>query len=664
MPGRASPQAALRRGCGRRLPSLALVALGATLCTTPISGVQQQAPLDIAGDWFLTPPARDGLELAPEGPIDLASPWGALELTPIGEIIQLSRIVPLPAGTAEWGVAIGPMAFGSYELRADGRLLGGDGALGGPPQRTRTNYFPVPPELTADGEIELTLSLNLWRWTHQVAGSRRPAVQGFLMGSQREMSLMATEAGSRVRLAALATLLFAVVSLLVGLYHLIFFASRTQERPYLWFGLGCICFAANAWIPSPWSQGALTNFEWVYRLTDASGHLAVFCFVPFLWAIMDLSITRSASIYRYSHLLLAAGVMIGPMGAVVGSTSIRLVWLLLFLVFSVGFLARLAWKGNPDARVLSAGVLLLALAEGGEYLRVTGFALPSFLPQLGFTALLMTMSAALAMRFSRAHAELDSLQLSLTERVEQRTAQLRAVTAEAEAASKAKSSLLLTLSHELREPLKSIVAFASIMKDSAEDVLDPRERDFAARIEGSGRYALRLVSDLLDMSRLETGRLRVESIETDLADLVTGICRDLEPSATARDVELIVDVPDSPLLTMTDPYRLKQVLINLIGNGIKFAPGGTVSTHVVADQGAPIAVEVRDTGVGISGTLIAEITHGLEGNAMTPTPREGAGIGLQIARELCELLDYRLTFSSAPGNGTVARIEMIQSDVP
>ncbi len=357
-----------------------------------------------------------------------------------------------------------------------------------------------------------------------------------------------------------------------------------------------------------------------------------------------------------THLVLAALVALVPVTWVLQTEGVRLLWLFPLLVAACGLLAWRGAKGHVEAQILLVGALALALGEAGEYLRLLGVAAPISLPHIGFSALLLAMAAALAYRFARAHEELDHLRAGLAERVEERTAALERMTRAARDASAAKGTLLSTLSHELREPLKTVVAFSGLAL--REPRLPERERDFIRRVESSGRYALRLVGDLLDLSRLETGRLQVRAEDVDIQALVQDLTHAMEASALERGVTLVAEVPAGLTPVRTDPVRLRQVLINLVGNGIKFAPSGAVLIRVDATGSTPTAITVSDTGLGMSPDVLASIYDGPGNPLEAAGSREGAGIGLNISRALCELLDHTLTISSRPGEGTMATVSL------
>jgi len=439
----------------------------------------------------------------------------------------------------------------------------------------------------------------------------------------------------------------------------VLYLTRREETAYLWFGLGSIAFGVNAIASSVWASLAHDRLDYLFRFSDASGHLTTAALMTFVWAILDRPMTRIERLYRDSHLLLAALVLVVPMWLVLGSSVPRLLWLGVLLFAASGLLISQARRGQPDARVLLLGAAAVVAAEVAEMLRVMGWPLPPNLPYVGFSVVLLSMAAALALRFSRVHRELDLLRRDLESQVHERTRSLEAMTRTAERANATKRDLLATLGHELREPLKSIVAFSHLLAERfrATTSVSGRERDFVTRIDHAGRFALRLTSDLLDLSRLETGRILLKIEPVDLVSLLEDVRDLMLQEAEKREVQLNVDSPVSVAVVHTDPTRLRQVLVNLVGNGMKFAPGGRVTLRVRPQGGTAFAVEVEDTGTGIRADVLGQVRTGRWVDGPDDArAAEGVGIGLRIARALCDALGLNLEFESPAGVGTTVRI--------
>ncbi len=241
---------------------------------------------------------------------------------------------------------------------------------------------------------------------------------------------------------------------------------------------------------------------------------------------------------------------------------------------------------------------------------------------------------------------------------------LREAKEAAETANRAKSDFLARMSHELRSPLNSVIGFSRLLQRARAFASSAGEKEvtYLDRIHANGVHLLGLINDLLDISRIESGKVDIERERVDLAELVRGSVAQLEGEAGGRPVVLRVEAPADPTWIETDRRKLRQVLINLVGNAIKFTPEGEVVVRVrLAAGGLPEAVEVADTGVGIAADRLQAIFEPFEqGESGTARRYGGTGLGLAISKQLCEVLGYRLSVASEPGRGSVFRVALRQ----
>ena len=239
-------------------------------------------------------------------------------------------------------------------------------------------------------------------------------------------------------------------------------------------------------------------------------------------------------------------------------------------------------------------------------------------------------------------------------------AELRASRDAAEAANRAKSSFLATMSHELRTPLNSVIGFANILLRNKEQRFGAKDLQFLARIKENGTQLLHLINDVLDVSKIEAGRMEVRPVPTELGPLIQETIDHLEPQARERGVALETSIPATLLPAEIDPTRFRQVLINLIGNALKFTEHGSVRVAVLADRdGRPQRVDVVDTGIGIPPDRLAAIFEAFT-QAESTTERRfgGTGLGLTISRALLKLMGGDLTVSSTVGVGSTFSITL------
>ena len=225
---------------------------------------------------------------------------------------------------------------------------------------------------------------------------------------------------------------------------------------------------------------------------------------------------------------------------------------------------------------------------------------------------------------------------------------LRLAKDEAEAASRAKSEFLANMSHELRTPLNAILGHSQIL--SKEERLEEREKSRISTIQRSGEHLLDLINDILDMSKIEAGRMELELREFSLPDLLADVSRVFDARAQQLGIGFSFRAFELPGGVRSDDKKLRQVLINLLGNAVKFTKEGGV-LFSVGRRGHRLHFEVKDTGVGIAKESLEEIFEAFE--HMSPDgDTEGTGLGLPISRRLVEMLGGELNVESELGKGS------------
>lgn len=228
----------------------------------------------------------------------------------------------------------------------------------------------------------------------------------------------------------------------------------------------------------------------------------------------------------------------------------------------------------------------------------------------------------------------------------------------AESASRTKSAFLANTSHELRTPLNAVIGFSDMIRDGLQSGT-PQEKlmEFAGHINESGRHLLAVLNDILDLSKVEAGKLDLYEEEVDVATIVRSCVALMHERADRGQVTLAVEIaPGLPML-WADPRKLKQVLLNLLSNAIKFTrPGGRVATAAKLMGSGAISMAVIDSGIGIA---IKDIALALAPFSQVDSALnrkfEGTGLGLPLAKALVELHQGRLEIKSEPGVGTVVQ---------
>ena len=235
--------------------------------------------------------------------------------------------------------------------------------------------------------------------------------------------------------------------------------------------------------------------------------------------------------------------------------------------------------------------------------------------------------------------------------------ELRAAKEHAEEAARLKSEFLANMSHEIRTPMNGVAGMISLVLDR---IQDPEDREQLLAAQSASQALILLLNDILDLSKMEAGKLSIEAIDCDLPALARDSLRIFEFGVHEKGLDLRLDLaPDCPVWVRTDPVRLRQVLVNLVGNAIKFTAAGSVTLTLTPGAGDLVRFEVRDTGIGIAADKLGLIFDAFtQADGSHTRQFGGTGLGLTITRRLVNLMGGRIWAESEPGQGSRFIVEV------
>ena len=257
-------------------------------------------------------------------------------------------------------------------------------------------------------------------------------------------------------------------------------------------------------------------------------------------------------------------------------------------------------------------------------------------------------------------------QKRLREMLEERNRALEVQNERVIEANRLKNEFLASMSHELRTPLNSIIGFSDFLLTAQDASLTAEQREHLTHILNSGNHLLSLINDILDLAKVESGKVVLSPAPTDIKGAVEEVCASLQPQVAERQLELAAEVDARLPAVVLDPVRFKQILYNLLSNAVKFTPeAGRVDVSAVPSSGNRFTVRVHDTGIGIPADGIERIFQEFEQLDSGPSRRySGTGLGLPLTRKLVELMGGSISVRSEVGVGSTFTVRLPLDPAP
>jgi len=230
---------------------------------------------------------------------------------------------------------------------------------------------------------------------------------------------------------------------------------------------------------------------------------------------------------------------------------------------------------------------------------------------------------------------------------------------EAESANDAKSQFLASMSHELRTPLNAILGYSEMLQEDAVDAGQAAFVPDLQKIHGAGRHLLALINDVLDLSKIEAGKMELYLETFEVRPVLDTVLTTVAPLVEKRANRLELDLADALGIMRSDVTRVRQVLLNLLSNATKFAEGGTITLRACRDDGDMLEFEVQDTGIGMTEEQLSKLFEAFsQADVSTSAKYGGTGLGLAISKKFCEMMGGDIAVRSAPGVGTTFTVRL------
>jgi signal transduction histidine kinase/response regulator RpfG family c-di-GMP phosphodiesterase len=533
----------------------------------------------------------------------------------------------------------------AYLVYVNGKFLTKVGTIGKSKEDYTPFYFPHYIQLPENIGESLEIVIHVSNFAHKRGGIWDHIYFGELESIQR------------IRDTNLNIDLFlAGCFFMLGIYHISMYLLRRKSKPNLYFGIvsidsGIRCFVTQEFylyhfLPDDWFQVGM-KIAYISLLIGP---------VFFLLFLNDIFPDSSNS--KVTKILLWSTIFLGNLILLTNSTIFTNFMILNYIVilgvsfYSIFVSINALQKKSSGSVLFLIGIISFSFFIINDVLYDMKLIYTGNYVQIGFLWFTMFYSIFISSRIANAFTELENLSMSLENKVILRTKQL-------EIANKAKSDFLSNMSHEIRTPMNAIIGFSEILKIEEKN---SEKKDYIEAITSSGKTLLNLINNILDLSKIEAGEMNIQLENVNLRQLVIDIKNTFFLKFDEKKLKFLIDIePTFPKFIITDEVRLKQILINLIGNSIKFTSNGSISLKIFASNLSKdhldFNVKIIDTGVGIPKEDQSKIFEAFKQTTNQSTKTfGGTGLGLSITKNLIQMMNGEIFLDSELGVGTTFHI--------
>ncbi len=552
------------------------------------------------------------------------------------------------------------------------------GKVGTSPESAAPQFHPAVVTLGhLEGDIELVLQIS--NYAHRKGG----------MWEQIRLGTAAQLQERRNTQISYDLFLFGSI-LMIGLYHLGIYILRRNERSPLYFGAFCLLIAVRLITTGErYLLEAFDNVPWelLIKLEYLSYYLAVPVFVQFVYSLFSERFSRDlCRIFVLAGFVFTATVILLPARIFSYTLVAYQIFTLAIFVYAIVVLALASINKDRVALVFMVGFCILFLTALNDILHSNNVVNTAYFVPAGLFAFIFSQAFLLSLRYAKAFETIERQQVSLTQtntvikqaeeklkrvneeleqRVAERTADIlkanealhqevkerkraeaaaRMAKKAAEIANRAKSEFLANMSHELRTPLNHIIGFSELILDRHFGKLNDDQDEYLRDVYSSSKHLLSLINDILDLSKVESGKLELKRKQFNLKDVLNASIIMFKEKSLNHGIELSVNLDDIPEMLNGDERKIKQIMYNLLSNAVKFTPdGGTVSLEahkcrLKDETGSGVQISVNDSGIGINPDDLVRIFTPFEQVEQSKCRRfQGTGLGLSLTRQLVEL---------------------------